>query len=135
RGAVFRAQLVGGKVRMIDQVRGAERLAEPLVDVGARRRDVDVPVGRREHAGRNAGGMIVAGLPGHLVGDQPARRLEVEQLDLGLEQRRAHPLALARHLALEDRKSTRLNSSHRTISYAVFCLKKKTCNVSITYSI
>src|SRR5207248_9338056 len=27
--------------------------------------------------------------------------------------------------ALLDRKSTRLNSSHRTISYAVFCLKKK----------
>src|SRR5207248_9453693 len=26
---------------------------------------------------------------------------------------------------IEDRKSTRLNSSHRTISYAVFCLKKK----------
>src|SRR5438094_2601747 len=25
----------------------------------------------------------------------------------------------------KDRKSTRLNSSHRTISYAVFCLKKK----------
>src|SRR5438094_9138427 len=28
----------------------------------------------------------------------------------------------------EDRKSTRLNSSHRTISYAVFCLKKKKKN-------
>src|SRR5437867_13078842 len=28
-------------------------------------------------------------------------------------------------LDLLDRKSTRLNSSHRTISYAVFCLKKK----------
>src|SRR5437867_9641160 len=28
-------------------------------------------------------------------------------------------------LGLEDRKSTRLNSSHRTISYAVCCLKKK----------
>src|SRR5437773_8012910 len=27
--------------------------------------------------------------------------------------------------ALQDRKSTRLNSSHITISYAVFCLKKK----------
>src|SRR5689334_23817627 len=26
----------------------------------------------------------------------------------------------------EDRKSTRLNSSHSSISYAVFCLKKKT---------
>src|SRR2546427_6421960 len=29
---------------------------------------------------------------------------------------------------LEDRKSTRLNSSHSQISYAVFCLKKKTRN-------
>src|SRR3712207_8081015 len=28
-------------------------------------------------------------------------------------------------VALEDRKSTRLNSSHANISYAVFCLKKK----------
>src|SRR5436190_14147554 len=27
----------------------------------------------------------------------------------------------------EDRKSTRLNSSHTVISYAVFCLKKKKC--------
>src|SRR5437764_2339996 len=27
---------------------------------------------------------------------------------------------------IADRKSTRLNSSHRCISYAVFCLKKKT---------
>src|SRR3712207_7877981 len=27
---------------------------------------------------------------------------------------------------LQDRKSTRLNSSHANISYAVFCLKKKT---------
>src|SRR5207248_11154038 len=36
------------------------------------------------------------------------------------------PLAagLAHH-HFGDRKSTRLNSSHRTISYAVFCLKKK----------
>src|SRR2546430_3820134 len=34
-------------------------------------------------------------------------------------------LALARS---EDRKSTRLNSSHSQISYAVFCLKKKKKN-------
>src|SRR5437867_8898803 len=32
-----------------------------------------------------------------------------------------------------DRKSTRLNSSHRTISYAVFCLKKKK-KKSLNYS-
>src|SRR3989442_5789017 len=31
----------------------------------------------------------------------------------------------ARHRASADRKSTRLNSSHVRISYAVFCLKKK----------
>src|SRR3712207_7501626 len=31
---------------------------------------------------------------------------------------------------LEDRKSTRLNSSHANISYAVFCLKKKKLHVS-----
>src|SRR3712207_7575380 len=29
------------------------------------------------------------------------------------------------HAEREDRKSTRLNSSHANISYAVFCLKKK----------
>src|SRR2546429_4750522 len=31
----------------------------------------------------------------------------------------------SRRLAVADRKSTRLNSSHGYISYAVFCLKKK----------
>jgi len=31
-----------------------------------------------------------------------------------------------RHLLVPNRKSTRLNSSHGYISYAVFCLKKKT---------
>src|SRR5438132_7474446 len=31
-----------------------------------------------------------------------------------------------RHVESIDRKSTRLNSSHTVISYAVFCLKKKT---------
>src|SRR5436190_14682495 len=33
-----------------------------------------------------------------------------------------------------DWKSTRLNSSHTVISYAVFCLKKKTSNILETYS-
>src|SRR6266540_6286840 len=35
------------------------------------------------------------------------------------------PLRRRAALRLGDRKSTRLNSSHITISYAVFCLKKK----------
>src|SRR3712207_9164520 len=34
-------------------------------------------------------------------------------------------VGVLRHLADVDRKSTRLNSSHANISYAVFCLKKK----------
>src|SRR5437763_12249684 len=34
-------------------------------------------------------------------------------------------LQVARSWKFEDRKSTRLNSSHRCSSYAVFCLKKK----------
>src|SRR5256885_2814734 len=57
---------------------------------------------------------------------------------------RAAPAALAAQLAAgdralgagqqelaaqRDRKSTRLNSSHLVISYAVFCLKKKKCTV------
>src|SRR6266487_5180755 len=42
--------------------------------------------------------------------------------------RRSHP-----HRAFRDRKSTRLNSSHPSISYAVFCLKKKNNHTNILY--
>src|SRR2546426_6899928 len=38
-----------------------------------------------------------------------------------------HPFETALHIG-QDRKSTRLNSSHLVISYAVFCLKKKKKN-------
>src|SRR5688572_31796872 len=73
-----------------------------------------------------------------------ARRI-FEDPYTGLEQRAIHPSARQPHPFLigiwtgqdqghldaaacepkEDRKSTRLNSSHSQISYAVFCLKKK----------
>src|SRR2546430_15853855 len=48
----------------------------------------------------------------------------------GQRQRRGHPLQRShavggRAAGAGDRKSTRLNSSHSQISYAVFCLKKK----------
>src|SRR5438477_9805182 len=36
------------------------------------------------------------------------------------------------HYEVRDRKSTRLNSSHMSISYAVFCLKKKTKPVNMS---
>src|SRR3712207_8151089 len=44
----------------------------------------------------------------------------------GVGERLAHePQQLDRRVPLKDWKSTRLNSSHANISYAVFCLKKK----------
>src|SRR2546430_12379810 len=49
----------------------------------------------------------------------------------GLGHRARHPLRRGARgrgpLRRRDRKSTRLNSSHSQISYAVFCLKKKKC--------
>src|SRR5690606_41838661 len=42
-----------------------------------------------------------------------------------------HLLILSK-LLFTDRKSTRLNSSHVKISYAVFCLKKKTIKTHVT---
>src|SRR3712207_7467096 len=63
-----------------------------------------------------------AGKGVHLVGGDPAEgELHADHLDVGL------PLAVD---AL-DRKSTRLNSSHANISYAVFCLKKKKQNICV----
>src|SRR3712207_8247554 len=51
---------------------------------------------------------------------------EVNRYAAALEDHmRAEPVPWA-NLFIEDRKSTRLNSSHANISYAVFCLKKKT---------
>src|SRR3712207_7552961 len=52
-------------------------------------------------------------------------RLEHESLAVvGDEREQVDDPAAVGHLA-RDRKSTRLNSSHANISYAVFCLKKK----------
>src|SRR5690348_8031769 len=44
----------------------------------------------------------------------------------------AAPDGTASVTAGQDRKSTRLNSSHPSISYAVFCLKKKKTNITQT---
>src|SRR5690349_22148653 len=49
----------------------------------------------------------------------------VEKLGLGVAVEQGVVLVLAVDGHQPDRKSTRLNSSHVEISYAVFCLKKK----------
>src|SRR5207248_11478336 len=53
--------------------------------------------------------------------DRSLERLRTRRVDL----LQVHNLNGVAELIPPDRKSTRLNSSHRTISYAVFCLKKK----------
>src|SRR2546427_2716646 len=45
-----------------------------------------------------------------------------------------HPSSVNRTETRTDRKSTRLNSSHSQISYAVFCLKKKKKKKHLTYT-
>src|SRR3712207_8358721 len=54
------------------------------------------------------------------VGEEPRQAA----LDTGAEGRQVR--------VGQDRKSTRLNSSHANISYAVFCLKKKKRQITIT---
>src|SRR3712207_7937632 len=67
-----------------------------------------------------------------LVGTEDRRNPRI--LQFAGEAVGASEIAVARHdreqndVGLGDRKSTRLNSSHANISYAVFCLKKKTDN-------
>src|SRR2546430_6049483 len=71
---------------------------------------------------RSRRGRRVLGDPGR------ARRVEAAVIGFpgGLRRCRWRHLVRAVRVELADRKSTRLNSSHSQISYAVFCLKKKT---------
>src|SRR3712207_7420641 len=62
-----------------------------------------------------------AGARMYKTGDVVRRRRDGQIDFLG----RVDDQAKVRGFRIEDRKSTRLNSSHANISYAVFCLKKK----------
>src|SRR3712207_7202900 len=75
-----------------------------------------LPISQQRHPGRHAARQR------HLV--RAAAVLEQQQIREAPRQARDHvPEPPRGHLV--DRKSTRLNSSHANISYAVFCLKKK----------
>src|SRR3712207_6861665 len=68
-----------------------------------------------------------AGPGGDHVEPPPVTRPGERYHDLGKTlQNHRHALTAADAHRLQDRKSTRLNSSHANISYAVFCLKKTT---------
>src|SRR2546430_6577249 len=53
---------------------------------------------------------------------------------IGLDEKTLQEARQKGAVGYQDRKSTRLNSSHSQISYAVFCLKKKKNNKIMTYS-
>src|SRR2546428_7713197 len=64
-------------------------------------------------------------------GDRLVHRLTIGvNIDLGVFRRFIRCVDSGK---LTDRKSTRLNSSHDQISYAVFCLKKKNIITGVTY--
>src|SRR5258708_14189455 len=54
------------------------------------------------------------------------------EMERFVESRDCRQRHVCRHFG-EDRKSTRLNSSHQIISYAVFCLKKKNPRAPTTW--
>src|SRR5438034_8736144 len=62
----------------------------------------------------------------HRNGETPATTIDCHPaVPWSAECDRATQSATSCHCLRRDRKSTRLNSSHTVISYAVFCLKKK----------
>src|SRR5437879_6232385 len=63
--------------------------------------------------------LVGDGITGDLTGD-----IEPSSTTTRLTSPTAEPLLIEITSIMGDRKSTRLNSSHRCISYAVFCLKK-----------
>src|SRR5205807_4313625 len=63
--------------------------------------------------------------PHFWIGKKMDRALEQVRLRDKVRVKDAEKFAISRIQADGDRKSTRLNSSHLVISYAVFCLKKK----------
>src|SRR3712207_8599706 len=67
------------------------------------------------------------GVERHLLADVGGDVVQVAAVALGQDHVGQARRAGGEHL-LQDRKSTRLNSSHANISYAVFCLNKKQTN-------
>src|SRR5207249_5992711 len=105
------------------------------------RREPNIPVDSRDRSAErpgvpdDVGTDLLQAVPG--VADETHGRFEYDRLKLSLVRIKPFLAVVLRQTSEEseelrrevfstlDRKSTRLNSSHVSISYAVFCLKKK----------
>src|SRR5438876_4945749 len=103
---------------------GALALHREPVDVGALVREtVDSFASQAEAAGVLTDAQVQSGLP--LADADPVRAREILENLIANALRYTPRGGRVSVEARGDRKSTRLNSSHPSISYAVFCLKKK----------
>src|SRR5688500_11243128 len=116
-----RWQRAGVWAKIMSALAGAHDAAVQMIDssiIRAHQHGACITRNRKQSMGRSRGGLTSKI---HAVVD--TNGLPVR---LALTAGEAHDNRLAGKLLSRDRKSTRLNSSHLVISYAVFCLKKKT---------
>src|SRR5437762_10528807 len=101
------------------------RVQQALEKVGMAHRSKHLPSqlsgGQQQ---RVAVARALVGEPSVLLADEPTGNLDSKNGEAVMELLRELHRA-GSTIVMVDRKSTRLNSSHRCISYAVFCLKKK----------
>src|SRR5205809_4247317 len=106
--------LVSRRHRVVDHVRHGHLIAQVELAVGVIGRSVEGHLGAPRVGGRSRDEPSGVGLEiqREAPREPPARQANGERKKVG-------------YVIARDRKSTRLNSSHGYISYAVFCLKKK----------
>src|SRR2546426_11897242 len=138
RIAEARHPVIGVVHRMVDAVRpgapdATRRNTEMMIEAGEVRATTQI-------AERQRGRItvvrlqpdVVDGARAHRIGHDTSHCAEqrLERWGSGAAEVRAGEGAILIDVRHEDRKSTRLNSSHLVISYAVFCLKKKKNKIS-----
>src|SRR5690606_39884825 len=110
---------VGGEGSRVTRLGHAELTREPGVDFRA-----PAPLGLPLLELRDLGLQLLDAVAAVLA-DRPTDRLALGGERTLRVRTLAHACRPTLDLGVEDRKSTRLNSSHVKISYAVFCLKKQ----------
>src|SRR5690554_6090664 len=135
-GGIIRNTLtVGFEVSVVDRIKADQRREQPPVSLRqSRSSQVTLPGQNLLYPIQCIKKLVIGFLVGLLRGsksgpidpivDRVINAL-INSVNLCLPRSRIVVRLVTRHAGKGDRKSTRLNSSHVRISYAVFCLKKK----------